>query len=179
MNIYLKSAVQNLDCEIKRLTDIRQELLNGAEFSETPLQLPGALVQTPGRDVPGATTPAATKTRKQKRGGQREVPKSQRPSSKEQPTERKSTPALATADKVSTVAGAMKREIAGWGNREFTAEELRAACDAKYGDEDWWKNASSSAVSGNLSYWSSKGRLDKTDKGYKSADAAFFEDTQY
>lgn len=82
-------------------------------------------------------------------------------------------------DRPSTVAGAMKREIAGFNGRSFTAEELRAALDAQYGAEDWWQNASGSAVSGNLSYWTSKNRLEKTANGYRALEKEFFSDVQY
>jgi hypothetical protein len=57
MNVYIKSAVQNVDCEISRLTAIRDQLLNGADTSAAvapmhpnlpPAVALGAGVQTRG-----------------------------------------------------------------------------------------------------------------------------------
>jgi len=86
----------------------------------------------------------------------------------------------ATGKKPSTLAGAMKLEIAL--KPKFTREELKETILAKYGAEEFVKTASSSAFDANLSYWAAKEKLERSGMGpqasYKMIDKQFFSNVE-
>jgi hypothetical protein len=78
--------------------------------------------------------------------------------------------------KPSTLAGAMKVEIAALGT--FTLEKLQNTVAEKYREEEFHKNAAANSFYGNLSYWAKTARLEKTGDGaaaaFKVLDKEFF-----
>jgi hypothetical protein len=88
--------------------------------------------------------------------------------------------APATTDvgaRITTLAGAMKAEIARLGSR-FGRDLLRKIVEANYGSEDFLKNGSPNAFDGNLNYWASKDILEKIGTGpqaeFKVLNKEFF-----
>lgn len=160
------------------------------EAKETPTNGEAAPVQTPGqetveqhnarvrvenaRSVPIRHFKKGLKKAKQPKGGGGKVKAEQVATENVE----RSAALLSGSGKPSTVAGAMKREIAGLAGA-FTSDELRTLCDGKYGGEDFWEKAGTSALSANLSWWTGKGYLEKTDGGYKMLKREFFSDVEF
>ena len=201
MNVYLKSAVQNLDAHIAEMTDIRNRLANGLgpeigkevfpPEADDAAALPGSGVQTfepgTGKRVAAITAIAAASgkrfrkaMRKQNGGGRKVRTKTEVGGPKAEGGA--VSPALTPGVfKPSTLSGSMKLEISRV--KEFTLQELQTLVDEKYREEDFHKNAAGNSFYGNLTYWAKTGRLEKSGDGakavFKVLDKEFFSQVEF
>lgn len=171
MNQAIEGAVGWLNEKIAALTELRDRLVK--VFTELE-----RLASAPVPTRPPIWTAKKRKVKREPRASGASQSGAESPQSKT--LARPATPAGTVSGKpVSTVAGAMKLAIAGLNGKEFTVADLTADLDVKYSGAEFWQGKSASAISGNLSYWSSKGNLAKTETGYRAANKEFFSSVEY
>jgi hypothetical protein len=191
MNVYLKSAVQNLDCVITDLTEMRAKLmslLGGGVQTIEPLRmnLPPAvpLAPPPESTVPRPKSPVKTgkrngggRPRKTEAGSQRT--EGSAPVAPAAPVIHRAGPTpAAPGERAKTLGGAMKLIVGAMGT--FTREAVREALQKDYGSEEFVKDASASAFPANISYWLKNGKLEENAAGVlKVVDKEFFGSVEF
>lgn len=183
MNVYLKSAVQNLDCEIKRLQEVRAQLVDGADTgSVQTLEL--MLPNVPPAVPIGAPVAVKHRTPKGKQNGGGRKGKVEGRRQRAEVGGPSATPAEPVVklpvgtERAKTLGGAMKLIVSTMG--PFTREALRAALEKDYGGEEFVKDASASSFPANISYWLKSGKLEEHAAGVlKVVDEEFFGSVEF
>ncbi len=189
MKTHFKETIAELDAEILRVTRLRDHLVEiaGRDAATSPRPSPPRAERVTDRSVKRDPCREVVEFPPAKRAYKKRVVAGPVVSLKRNGVDGMEVvdvqvPVPHTAETMPEVPGtlgaAMKLQIGRLG--KFTSDSLRQVIEAIYGDEDFVKNGQSFGV--NLSYWSSKGKLEKLGTGpqasYRVVDKEFFERTE-